>query len=747
MSIKPGTPNQPIELWGGVECTVNRVRDNYFEQLNRSGHTRRIEDLDRFAELGITALRQPVIWECTCPGSIEDADWSWSDLWLTRLRELRINPIIGLVHHGSGPRHTNLLDPEFPTKLAAYATEVARRYPWVRDYTPVNEPLTTARFAALYGHWYPHRRDDLSFATALLNECRAVVLAMRAVRAVNPEARLVQTDDLGKVFSTPELRYQADFENERRWLTFDLLAGRVDERHAVWEHFLHWGVEPRALMWFAENSCPPDILGFNYYLSSERFIDHRIDLYPGLVRGGNGKHTYIDTEAARVRADGMAGSAELLVEAWQRFRVPIAITECHNGCTREEQLRWVLDVWHGACDAKRRGADVRALTLWSLLGAFDWNSLVTRNAGDYEPGVFDIRAPRPRPTALAWLGKTLAAGSKPEHPVLETPGWWSRPERLIHRFAVEHDGSLSEHRHQVGTTSLAGDKAQRPILITGGTGTLGRAFARACVLRGLPHRLLVRKQMDIADPRTVSACLDVVRPWAVINAAGYVRVDDAERDAIRCQRENVVGPAVLATECAQRGIRLVTFSSDLVFNGEKRDPYVESDAVGPLNAYGISKVLAERLVLERYPGALVVRTSAFFGPWDEYNFVTIALRNIAAGREFHAAPDAIVSPTYVPDLINASLDLLIDGAEGIWHLANAGALSWMSLAITAAEMKGFRSELVVPRSTSEFGWPAQRPVYSVLGSENASIMPSVVDALSRYAHECVIKPEETYLAA
>jgi len=214
-----------IEVWAGAECTVNRVGDRYFDQTVRNGHEGRLADLDLFAGLGIRAVRYPVLWERTAPDGPERADWTWPDERLRRLRELGVRPIVGLVHHGSGPRDTDLLDPAFPERLAAYAGAVARRYPWVEEYTPVNEPLTTARFSALYGHWYPHRRDDLGFARALLTQCRAVVLAMRAIREVNPAARLVQTDDLGKTYGTATLAYQAAFENERRWLTFVLLAG------------------------------------------------------------------------------------------------------------------------------------------------------------------------------------------------------------------------------------------------------------------------------------------------------------------------------------------------------------------------------------------------------------------------------------------------------------------------------------------------------------------------------------------
>lgn len=334
------------------------------------------------------------------------------------------------MHHGSGPRHTDLLDPEMPEKLAAFAGAFAERFPWVDAYTPVNEPLTTARFSALYGHWYPHRCDGLSFARALLNQCRAVALAMRAVRRVNPAAALVQTEDLGATRSTPALAYQAKFENTRRWLSFDLLLGRVTRRHPMWSYFKWVGISEAELDELPEHACRPDILGANYYVTSERFLDDRLARYPASLHGGNGRQRYVDVEAVRACEDGLLGAAALLKEAWDRYRTPIAVTEVHIGCTREEQMRWLLEVWRGALEARREGADIRAVTLWAALGSFDWNSLVTRESGHYEPGAFDIRGPRPRETALAKLARELAAGREPEHPVLAQPGWWRRPERL-----------------------------------------------------------------------------------------------------------------------------------------------------------------------------------------------------------------------------------------------------------------------------------------------------------------------------
>ena len=168
-------PAARLEMWGGVECTVNRVGDQWFDQLVRTGHDARVADLVKFAALGIKAIRYPVLWERTAPDGIESADWSWSDERLPVLRQLGVTPIVGLIHHGSGPRHTSLVEPDFPEKLAEYAGAVARRYPWVEYYTPVNEPCTTARFSGLNGVWYPHGNSEATFIRTLIHQCRAVV--------------------------------------------------------------------------------------------------------------------------------------------------------------------------------------------------------------------------------------------------------------------------------------------------------------------------------------------------------------------------------------------------------------------------------------------------------------------------------------------------------------------------------------------------------------------------------------------
>lgn len=708
-----------LQLWAGPECTVNRVGDRYKDQLVQSGFADRLEDLDRLAALGVTRMRFPLLWERTelQRGNLQ---WAWSDARVERLRSLGIAPVAGLLHHGSGPAWTDLLDPDFPELLAGYAGAVAQRYPHIDAWTPVNEPLTTARFSALYGLWYPHRRDDASFVRALLNQLRGTVLAMHAIRKVNPSAQLVQTEDLGFVTSSPSLAYQAEFENLRRWLGFDLLTGRVGPDHGLWAYLRQAGASEEELAWFRREPCPPDILGINAYLTSERHLDARVELYAPHQVGGNGRDRYADVEAVRVLGDFVGSFEARLRESWQRYGLPVAITEVHLGCSREEQMRWLLQAWRAAEAVRREGADIRALTCWSAFGCFDWNSLVTRDESHYEPGLWDLRSDPPRRTALSKLATQLAAGEIPTHPVLESPGWWQRPERLKYPAQGAVQG-----------LPLAG----RPLLITGATGTLGQAFARVCRLRGLPHQLLRRAEMDVADPTSVEVALERWQPWAVINTAGFVRVDEAEQDP-RQWRENVVGPQVLAQACAERGVRLLGFSSDLVFDGMKAQPYLERDPARPLNAYGRAKLEAERLMLQLQPDTLVIRTAAFFGAWDRYNFVTCTLDALRRGQPCQAANDQWVSPTYVPDLVHGALDLLIDEEAGIWHLTNRGAVSWAELACMAAEAAQLDTRLVQPLPAAALGQVARRPRYSALGSERGLLMPRLDDGLQRYLGEC-----------
>ncbi|MDB6171472.1 MAG: dTDP-4-dehydrorhamnose reductase [Chthoniobacteraceae bacterium] len=713
-----------LELWGGCECTINRVGGRFHSQFAHRSRTDRLADIERIAGLGIRTIRFPLLWEELAPNAPGEIDWTFPDIQMERLQALGLRPIIGLVHHGSGPRYTSLIDPRFPGLLADYARAVAERYPWAEAFTPVNEPLTTARFSGLYGLWFPHGRSAGVFARALLNQVRGVAAAMQAIRAVNPAAQLVQTEDLGCTLSAPALAYQAEFENERRWLSFDLLCGRLDPESPVWTYLRKAGIEEDELLRVLAQPCSPDLLGINHYLTSARFLDEEITRYAAHEIGGNGRDIYADVAAVRAAAGGFCEPRDLLREAWERFRIPLAVTEAHLCCTREEQMRWLLEMWDAAQALRSEQVPVTAVTAWSICGAYDWNSLLTRPDGHYEPGAFDLRSPQPRETAVTSCLRELATHGASTHPLLRGPGWWRRRARLI--------GDETVHAAPLRVFAPRANRGMPMLLITGATGMLGQAFARMCRLRGLPYRLLSRSEMDIADPDAVRSTIAAFRPWAVVNAAGYARVEEAENDEDRCFRENTVGPQVLAGACATADVPLLIFSSSLVFNGAKNAAYVESDLPTPMNAYGRSKAAAEAQVLTSCPRALVVRTSAFFGPWDDSNFITQTINRLAAGKTVTAAEDVRLSPTYVPDLVHGALDLLIDRETGGWHLANAGAVSWAELARTAARIAGFDPALVHGVTLAELNLLAPRPLWSALGSERGQLLSGWEGALHRY---------------
>lgn len=717
--------HQLPEIWGGVECTINRVNNHYLDQLELAGLYNNPEYLDSIINLGLKQIRFPVLWEKHQPALSTQIDWSFTEDCLHKFRENNIEPIVGLLHHGSGPAFTDLLHEDFPVLFAEYAAKVAEKFPWVQYYTPVNEPLTTARFSGLYGLWYPHKKNDVSFIKMLLNELKATVLAMQAIRKINPEAKLIQTEDLGKTYSTPLLAYQSDFENHRRWLTFDILCGKVNSLHPLWKYLMRLGFEKEKLHFFINNHCPPDLIGVNHYITSERYLDENTEHYPNRSVGGNTLHAYADVEAVRVHIEEPHGLEHLLKEIWERYNLPIAITEAHLNCTREDQLRWFNHVYKVACKLKSDGVDIRAVTAWALFGSFGWNKLLTSINGEYETGVFDISAGYVRPTALSNLIKNIGEGNNAVKPLLGQHGWWKQQSRYYKTSSNENE--------------IASTVAVQPLIVIGKTGTLGQAISRICTERNIHHFLLDRSAANICNEELLVNMINQYQPWAIINAAGYVKVDDAESNKAACYKANFLGVEQLAAVCCGYDVKLMTFSSDLVFGGEKSDPYVETDLTNPINTYGHSKLLAEMSLLKQYGTALLIRTAAFFGPWDEYNFAAQMFSKLEAGNEFFAPDDNVISPTYLPHLVHASLDLLIDDASGIWHLTNKGSVTWFEFAKRLAERSDLNQELIVPVYNQQT--PAKRPSFSALESIKYKLMPSLDEALDAYFLSTVILKE------
>lgn len=649
------------ELWGGIECTVNRVRDETIDQLAQSGHAYRDDDLVRMAALGIRTWRYPVLWERVAPGKLRDADWSWPDRRLGGMRELGLEPIAGLVHHGSGPRDTHLLDPAFPERLAAYAGAVAERYPWIRRWTPVNEPLSTARFSGLDGHWYPHARSPKTFARALLHECRGTALAMAAIRRVNPAAELVFTEDVCRHSSTPGMRAEATFRNHRRWLPLDLMCGRVDRTHPLWSWLLANGIEAAELDTFLDTPVPPTIVGGNYYVTSDRFLDERPSRQPPSRRFTGPGGPYGETESVRTSAAGYCGHRALLNELWDRYGLPVAITEVHLGCTREEQVRWLVEAWDAAQLAVADGVDVRAVTVWGAFGLFGWNELVVRTGGACEVGLFDVRGPEPRPTALARVAADLAAGREPDAP-WGGPGWWRRPIRLLGRAPIDA---------VAGPCSLPPPepRPERALLVVG-DGALAREVARACAVRGLLVVVKGREALDVTDARSIARQLDELEPWAVFNAAGLRSPAHAERDPERTARLHTTAPRLLGAACAARGVRLLQLSSAQVFSSP--GPHTESATPDPVSVLGRAQARGEAHLAAVHPDALVVRCGTLLGLDRPDDVLAAGLHALASGQRWTLPLRS--SAILASELVETALDLLIDGEKGPWHVTHRPTL-------------------------------------------------------------------------
>jgi dTDP-4-dehydrorhamnose reductase len=275
---------------------------------------------------------------------------------------------------------------------------------------------------------------------------------------------------------------------------------------------------------------------------------------------------------------------------------------------------------------------------------------------------------------------------------------------------------------------------KEPVAIVGPTGQVGTHLARL-----LPEASLVgRAQLDLAQPAAVGPVLDRLQPATVFNCAAYTGVDAAEEDEETATLVNGEAVGALARWCAANGARLVSFSTDYVFDGEAEDPYVESTPTDPVNAYGRSKLVGERLALEAGADLLLVRTSWVISEVPP-NFISTMLSRAGEGS-LRVVDDQWGRPTIAADLAAAVLEAESLGTTGILHLAGEGVTTWYELARTALEMAG-ATEAVSACTTADYPTRAKRPRYSVLGSERAAELgltsmphwrtglPAVVDAL------------------
>lgn len=334
-----------LEMWGGIDYPLNRIGDEYFHRGEKRDHDDNIQSLQMFVELGIKKIRIPCLWELVSPKDLDRCHWHQIDAKLDECQKLGVQPVVHFLHHGSGPTYTSLIDPDFPEKFATYARAFAKRYPWVEDYSLINDIFLTARMSCLEEEWYPHLNSKTYFLKAIYLQCQASILAMKEIRRVNPRARMIQTEELGQ--SPKSSKYKNDLATNYRWLALDLLCGKIDEHHDLYGYLLRGGLTEQELIWSKENACTPSMIGINLFE----------------------KETH----------------ENLIQEAWNRYRIPLALTQ-----TQAQNSHDIQQLWNTAKSFKNASMDVRAVTAWSQTASYDWYQDYTNCEPQFNPEIIPM---------------------------------------------------------------------------------------------------------------------------------------------------------------------------------------------------------------------------------------------------------------------------------------------------------------------------------------------------------------------
>jgi dTDP-4-dehydrorhamnose reductase len=261
------------------------------------------------------------------------------------------------------------------------------------------------------------------------------------------------------------------------------------------------------------------------------------------------------------------------------------------------------------------------------------------------------------------------------------------------------------------------------ILLFGAGGQLGRELSAMTAAAEMPLAGLGHGDADIADRSAVRRAVDRVRPQLVVNAAAYNAVDRAEGEIEEAMRVNALGPGILAEACAAARIPLIHVSTDYVFDGNKGEPYVESDAVGPLSAYARSKWEGEEAVRGALRDHIIIRTAWLYGAYGA-NFLKTVLRLAGERETMEMVADQTGSPTSTEDLAGGILAVAqaLAGGEkpwGTYHLAGEGAATRYDFATAIVDAQARfsgRRPRVNPVASAQFPTPARRPRYSALDS-------------------------------
>lgn len=361
----------------GIECsnpiTTNGVR---VDQLALTGHYEHWKkDFANVVRLGVRYVRYgpPIHKVFLGPGKY---DWTFVDQVMGEMHAVGIKPVVDLVHFGLPDWLVDFQNPEWPKWLGEYAEAFARRYPWVKYYTPVNEIYVTGVFCGLFGWWNERLMSDAAFVKNIKHCCQASILAMEAILAVRPDAMFVFSESTEYVHpGSPAMVRQAVFMNERRFLSLDLLFGH-DVSANIFKYLMKSGMTEEEYDWFRKprgDLRAHCVMGTDYYITNEHILRE------------NG-HT--------MAAGDVYGYYVITKQYFDRYKVPVMHTETNR--TGKLAVEWLYKEWMNLLRLREDGVPIVGFTWYGLVDMIDWDSALTNLRGHVNNvGLFTLdRRPR-----------------------------------------------------------------------------------------------------------------------------------------------------------------------------------------------------------------------------------------------------------------------------------------------------------------------------------------------------------------
>lgn len=367
----------------GIECSNptiehGKIRRDQLEECGHYDHWKK--DLALVRKMGLRVLRYGLPYHKThlAPGKY---DWSFADEVMAEMRRLKITPILDLLHFGVPDWIGNFQNPELPVHFAQYAKAVAKRYPWVRYYTPVNEIYVTAKMSAKEGIWNEQLKSDHAFVTALKHLVAASILATHAIADSRPDAIIVQSESAEfthelKAVPTPEVRLL----NKQRLLALDLLyAYPMDSE--VYIYLADNGLTREEYDWFMLGEPPGyQVMGNDYYGRNEKILK---------------------PDGSMAFNEDVMGWYQITHDYYKRYKKPVMHTET-NTFDSEKAPDWLWKQWVNILRMRADGVPVLGFTWYSLTDQIDWDcGLAQKNNTVNACGLYDLQR-QPRPVAAAY---------------------------------------------------------------------------------------------------------------------------------------------------------------------------------------------------------------------------------------------------------------------------------------------------------------------------------------------------------